>query len=54
MLVNQGKKNHEVKTASVQRTYSELVSLKRVILILFATTLIEHENSPLLEEEPAP
>jgi hypothetical protein len=32
MLLNQGKKNREVKTASVQRTYSELVEFEESAL----------------------
>jgi hypothetical protein len=32
MLLNQGKKNREVKTASVQRTYSELVEFEESTL----------------------
>ena len=51
MLPDQGKKNHEVKTASLPRTYSELVGLQ---LIRFTTALINHEISPLLEEALPP
>ena len=54
ILPDQGKKNDEVKTASLQRTYNELAGFQETTLIRFTTGLINHGISPLLEEAPAP